>query len=164
MRRGYLYSCVAILFCILISSADATVVRVYANTPHWINTGISIPADSWADISASGSWSINVNGSFPMWWGPEGSGIAPSSFLVPGGPYGGLVGRIDLGPGFAVGTGGRFDSLTYGSGELWLAFNDQVANNGYADNGGYVDVTIIPEPATLSLLVLGGLTMFRKRK
>jgi len=50
----------------------------------------------------------------------------------------------------------------------WLGQNNPLAfriyDPYYPDNSGFLTVSIVPEPATLSLLVLGGLALLRRRK
>jgi hypothetical protein len=141
MARLLLYR-TAILLTVT-GSVHAVTIQVPANTPypHWFDTGVSVAEGQSLQISASGSWAYG--GGPSAWNGPGGNGeYAYGTWLVPAvAPAYSLVGRIGDGPGFAVGYGGTLDASTYGTGELYLAHNDQI--NGYSDNRGFVTVTII---------------------
>jgi len=135
-------SCIILILFAVVGSATAVTIQVPANTPypHWFDTGVSLSQGQSLLISATGSWYGSDTPPI-MWYGPEGTGSpAPSIFLVPGVSSAALVGRIDSGSGFFVGPGGTFDASVYGTGTLYLAFNDEV--NGYYNNGGFMSVTI----------------------
>ncbi len=71
-------------------------------------------------------------------------------------------------------TGDPFTAHTFSPDHVyvipWLGQNEPLAFNIYdvytGDNDGFltVNITPVPEPASLSLLVLGGLTLLRRRK
>lgn len=97
---------------------------------------------------------MNGNGPYPG---------APSDHLAPGLVSWSLVGRIDTGTPFQLGS--DIPMTASATGFLQLAFED----NYYPDNSGSYEVFVaptIPEPATLSLLGLGlaGLAVARRRQ
>jgi hypothetical protein len=69
--------------------------------------------------------------------------------------YGTLVGQIDNGSFFEVGT--SFDEVATQTGNLKLLYWDLATTQGYADNEGYVTatVTLVPVPGALLLAGLG---------
>ena len=100
----------------------------------WMDTGIELSAGRQLDISATG-----LANHVP--WGDmyDADGLAVvngPTFLASGLPIGALVGRIDNGPAFVIGT--DFSMPASASGRLYLGFNDSRCD----DNLGQYSVTV----------------------
>jgi hypothetical protein len=152
-----------------------------SSTVPWTDTGINIASGSQLDITASGlvAYALNiamVNANGGDWTGAQ--FFADSVF--PNTTTHSLIGKIggttDVGTGAPVpegtpGNGPGFVGTSYSevipiSGELFLGFNDEVGS--FQDNSGsfLVTISVIPEPSTLALAGLGGLSflLFHRRK
>jgi len=81
---------------------------------------------------------------------------------------------IDLAPYDWMGTtdGVDFSVHTYSPSHVYKLYyegtgsplNFSISDTHYGDNSGSLTVTIIPEPATLSVLALGGLALLRRSR
>jgi hypothetical protein len=115
-------------------TTTTTIVSVDALTAGWTDTGVLVPSGATVTLTATGTANcdypdcgdIDANGP---------GGTADSSFTAPGLPVLSLVGMIGTGSAFFVGTG---PTTVTGSGELYLAYNDNI----YWDNAGGFTVTI----------------------
>jgi hypothetical protein len=128
------------------TSTPVTTVTFSADVPGnsaWVDTGLRVTAGQNISISASGT--VNTYG------GGEGSNSGPngqtticqklddnSNCIINGAPYGLLVGRIDEGVPFRIGTG--LEMAAPASGTLYLMVNDNYGH--YDDNSGSYQVTI----------------------
>ncbi len=116
------------------------------------------PDDMWS--AGPGDRTSNADGLGNPFGGDYGTySFDGASFL-----YGSLVGRIDAGGWFLVGT--SLDTTASSAGTLYLAYWD--SNN--ADNSGSVSAEIavtrdaVPEPATAALLGLGLAALYGARR
>lgn len=75
-------------------------------------------------------------------------------------PYGALVGRIDAGDYFLIGT--NYAGNASATGTLYLYYWD--SNSGDNTEKISANVEAVPEPATLAALGLGALGLIRRRK
>lgn len=138
-----------------------------------LNHTITTPLDTGLSVSPGQRWVISVD-PLDMWragndvggvrlgnadglGNPYGSNFGfytygSSSFL-----YGTLVGQIDSGSFFEVGT--SYDEVVPQTGNLKLLYWDLVS--GYGDNSGYVTatVTLVPVPGALLLAGIGTATL-----
>ena len=119
----------------------------------WNHTGVKVTSGDKVSVRyLRGQWRSNPH------WGPtdaEGSSrnTAPDSYLLPGTPEGGLIGKVggnSLGGGCEPFVLGNEGSVPPGrEGELWLTVNDEVRPGesfaGFADNSGNVVVRITVE-------------------
>jgi hypothetical protein len=138
----------------------------------WKNTGLFLNAGDFFGLEATGAWRASPAGHGAPYGTPEGNVgpdgdkeivfgdvIAP---YVPQSRYA-LVGKIgtDLGGEFLVGS--SFSGSANDTGFLYLGFND----THYFDNSGFVvvnTVTVIPEPSTALLLVVGLIGLGLRKK
>ena len=108
----------------------------------------AVQAGDTISIQASGNWCMgtDVNG-VPICGGPNGIREAQADeqpILDPGAPIGALVARVGGGNWLVVGTGCSWKAAT--SGELWLAFNERLASEWWADNLGSLSVDVVVAP------------------
>jgi MYXO-CTERM domain-containing protein len=114
------------------------------------------PLPPWPVASLAQNWmqTVNIN---------IGAGPAPASALITGGPIGLLIG-----PNYLVAGNGGSIALAasiqfYENGVL--AGNQSVPANAPPGLNNYWDhIIVTPEPATLTLLALGGLALIRRRR
>lgn len=164
------------LLCALgTTSARATSLVVPSN-PLWTDTGIRLGVGQRVSITASGSWNWGTS----HFNGPDGDpGIYGGDFYS-GVPQGALIGYTGVDPfqghrgdssfwpqssGYlAVGSSANFTSLV--DGELWLGFNDDAFPEASFDNSGSVtaQIEVVPEPASLALLLFAGTTILFCRR
>ena len=153
----------------------ATVVNVDAVTDSW-NSGAGTGLDTGIALTAGQSFTVTVAaddlwsaGALPRWsnangltgtllaTGTDESGQAAGTVigtdfgLLDGFAYGELVGQIDGGAYFAVGT--DFAGTANATGTLKLFYWDTFT----ADNSGSVaaSVSVVPEPASVALMLAG---------
>jgi hypothetical protein len=89
-------------------------------------------------ITASGIWCLGSGNCF----GPDGEGTfnpTDNNTILPSEPKGTLIGRIDSGPWFRVGSGTTFVATVQGTVEV--IFNDKL--DAFGDNDGQLDVRIV---------------------
>ena len=166
----------------------ATVVNVDALTDSW-NSGAGTGLDTGIALTAGESFTVTVAaddlwsaGALPRWsnangltgtllaTGTDESGQAAGTVigtdfgLLDGFAYGELVGQIDGGAYFAVGT--SFAGTANATGTLKLFYWDTFT----ADNSGSVSATVsvVPEPTSVALMlaglgIVGGLARRRAR-
>jgi hypothetical protein len=118
----------------------ATVTYSVPATQPWSDTGLTVRSGLLVTIAATGTIQVNLGGTSQT---PNGQGGSPgcvgdSTFTAPGLACWSLIGRIDNGAPFEVGTLHSF-SVPAG-GHLYLGVNDQV--NGFWDNSGSWTATI----------------------
>ena len=118
---------------------------VDATKATWQDTGVSIPRGATASITAMGT---------AVWYVPSDLTSTPNGFgtcmnegtftcLAPGLPFASLVGKVDNGSPFEVGSG---PTTATGPGELMLGFDD----NNFSDNsGGFTASITAYTPVTL---------------
>ena len=166
----------------------STVVTVDAVADSW-NSGSGTGLDTGITLTAGEAFTVTVNpddlwsaGALPRWSNangltgtltatgtdesgqPAGTVIGTDFGLLNGFAFGELVGQIDNGAYFAVGT--DFDGTANASGTLKLFYWDTFT----ADNSGSVAATVsaVPEPGSLALMlagvgIIGGLARRRAR-
>src|SRR5262245_50973602 len=149
MKRRLLIAIVAVVMSLAWSVSTRAVPPPVTVTPEfsvilvdasagWVDTGL--------DIAAGEKWVLATEGlantgsdpfSFSSLVGPGGMLAAvplhncDSGCLLAGAPAYSLVGRIGAsGTGFYVGGGGRLESESFGTGRLYLGFND----SSFGDN------------------------------
>ena len=172
-----------ILALLLAGSAHNAAATVYTLqipcTQEWTDTGIDIAAGSLVGITASGTVQYgylgeqvtDANGGdytgqqfFP-------TAVLPNTIIVSLiGKIGGSTaidtgtpipeGTFGKGPGF-VGT--SYSQVVSTGGRLFLGFNDQLG--AYYDNYGSfsVNVSVVPEPSTLALLIVPGALLVARK-
>ena len=153
-------------------SVNAATIFIVDGATQWQATGVIVSAGQTLNIQATGLVIYIEDSSFPP-LSPDGFGaFGPSdpSNLLPSAPFGTLIGKIgstpvpEALPGFGAGFVGSSYSQTMPiSGELYLAFNDNV----YSDNGGSFTATIstVPIPAAAWLFgsALLGLGVIKRK-
>ncbi|HUI06300.1 MAG TPA: PEP-CTERM sorting domain-containing protein [Verrucomicrobiae bacterium] len=150
----------------------------------WYDTGIDISAGSELDITATGIVVYDTNNGFGYSSDANGGDWTGNNFLsdtvIPNTMIHSLIGKIggttDVGtgtpvpeglPGYGVGfIGTSYSKEVSTSGRLFLGYNDEVIPGWFNDNSGLFSVTVsvIPEPATWSLLALGVLALLGTRR
>ena len=120
-----------------VAHADQTTTISVPGAQPWTDTGVDILASNVVTIAASGT--IHIAGSDPGKT-PAGAGtgscvVSPSA-IAPDLPCWSLIGRIDNGTPFEVGTGTTF--IASAAGRLFLGVND----NFFGDNSGAWTATI----------------------
>lgn len=122
---------------------STTTVSVYASSPNWQSTGVSLRAGESISLSASGSvvhWKSR-DGSEKQTCGPSGvEGTTNENvYLAPGLRRMALVGKVGSST-FYVGSSTTYQARE--SGTLYLGINDTVYAGGCADNEGSWTVQI----------------------
>lgn len=168
------------LACLGAQGAPVTV----TSNPLWTYAGVL--TNNVSISGAVGTWTwADWSGS---WFGPEGDPIDDSYLYdewITNNRHGQLIGYVASGDEdpntyprvvpqddlrlFEIGTG-TVPLTGLGGSKLWLGFNDDWDGDAVWDNQGSVQVTVeglVPEPATLVLLGLGGaglLPFWRRRR
>lgn len=103
----------------------------------WMDTGLTVAAGEPLTITASGSASAISDPTSAH--GPDGYGAAAqhSDFLVPGLTIGALVGKIDNGAPFEVGSVFALPSPIAGT--LYLGFNDSLCGDNFGEYTVHAD-------------------------
>lgn len=156
----------ALVSSVTVTNANANAVGVFTvnSKVHGENTAYStlqVDAGNTLTISSTGNWTVdNIVPTYP-YTSAEGSSAIQ---LGNGFNLGALLGRIGSGPVFYVGT--YFNQMVSTSGILKLWINDDPSD--LADNDGSVtaNVSAVPLPAALPLLLsgLGMIGLARRRK
>lgn len=119
-----------------------------AATSPWQDTGLILSAGSTIYIAATGAISVNNFATETPAGDP--SCVPDTSFTAPGLTCWSLIGRIDGGRPFEIGTG-RVVRVPL-SGQLYLGVNDQVGYFG-DNSGSWTVITAVPSPASLIFVV-----------
>jgi hypothetical protein len=172
-KRTFFFIVVALLGSLLVAPsvfATSVIVDAKKGIANPLDTGINVtagqiltitcnPADDWSIYTPDPAYSCNANGMLV-----EGKQYTDpvSSYTA---NYGAMVGKIDNGPYFLVGT--SYGPTTVGlSGLLYLICWD----GRYDDNSGFItaDVNVVPIPASALLLGSGlmslGLLGWRRKR
>jgi hypothetical protein len=168
MRKSALLVLVASLLVVVGNSSAQDF--VIDPTLQWQGTGFQVNVGDCIHITASGIISassptgphsqVNPTGCRPYIpgscedWGTHPEDTAGSGYLVPGVLRYSLVGRINSGTPFEVGT--DFQMVSTEAGELELAFNDEY----YPDNSGQFDVWIAYCSSEIPTLTEWGMIIF----
>jgi len=110
-----------------------------ASQQQWTSTGLSVLRGQWVTFSSSGS--VHVGGDGNPTAGPEGvsGGARSPDAPVANAPAGALVGRINSGPAFLIGSNNRVQMTA--AGQLFLGVND----GHLQDNDGTFQVQVAVE-------------------
>lgn len=144
---------------------------IILSTTGWQQTPLILQqGDDFTVNYLGGTWSVDYL-NLP-YVGPEGYSSSVDDQIFAGckistsAPYARLLGRIDNGPTFSVGLGGRFIANT--SGTLYLRINDQDTclgdNNGWVSMGvraGSIDLEVISIETTIQPICSGTSVTFK---
>jgi hypothetical protein len=131
-------------------AVETRTLTVAANSPNWLDTGLSLSAGASATLAATGDGTCHAGGASDCPVGnPNGVGFTCASNPIVGSvppgpagpnvPYGALAGKVGTsGTPFLVGAG----KTVGGSGELFLVYNDCDPPSGYSDNAGTFTVKV----------------------
>lgn len=130
------------------------------------NTGLFLSSGDLLEISATGTWS-NAPLSYNLIFGPNGNPYENivSGYSGAGYPVAALLGRLGNNSYFFIGS--SYSNYVTQSGVLYLGFNDTDYGNNWGTVNTDVNVSPVPEPSSILLLSIGGLTtalLKRKRK
>jgi hypothetical protein len=131
---------ISVLICWMLSAAEPAdrTVHVPAKQP-WTATGITLAKGDQLRVQASGKVAMDTDGLFTT---PDGlKTFTDLRSVLPGGPLGGLVGRIGTGAVFFIGSEKTFPARD--AGELFLGINESVNRPAvFFDNSGEWTVKI----------------------
>jgi hypothetical protein len=105
-----------------------TIMRAIRPSPSWQDTLIRLHDGQRIVIDVEGTWSPDMRDQV-VWCGADGVHRLPGGpdYLMPGANVGAVVARIGEGKLLAVGS--RFDYVVAEEGVLYLAMNENPANN-----------------------------------
>ena len=108
-----------------------TILRTVRPSPEWQDTLIRIQSGQRLVIDTEEVWSPDMRNQV-VWCGADGvyNHAATAGYLLPGTNVGALIGRIDSGTIFAIGS--RFDRFIEQQGVLYLAMNENPNHNNQA--------------------------------
>lgn len=173
MRRTIRVAAVLALALAWAATASASLV-IPALSYGWVDTGVNVAGPY--QVTASGTWSWG-SGDYVTATGNDAVGALWDEYYA-GAQKAGLVAYVGAAPGgdlAPVGSPGYYailDGMQYidfgAGGHLWMVINDDGQSWAWDDNAGAltVDLTAVPEPATIALsgLAAAVLMIFRRRK
>ena len=144
-------------------SAPTTVKFYYDHETHWITDNsnsiiATAPGSYQSEMGATGDWQPDFLGSWLQ--DPDGDGLYSFQAVLPGGDYetkAAINESWDQNYGLGGVPGGPNIPFTVPGPSSKMLFEFEGITN-------VLTVTLVPEPTTLSLLILGSLTVLRRRR
>ena len=181
LLKGVLAVATALAFCTPVVAAPISV-EIFANGNSStggtaLDTGLDLVAGNRlvSSVSPTDCWSAGAANRISNANGLDGTSPAPCEptgdfgFHSQDGEtfrYGALVGRIDGGDWFLLGT--SYDAIVSSTGRLFLAYWDSNSGDNFGSVTALIDVnpSQVPEPGTLGLvgLALLGMASLRQRR
>jgi len=164
-----------VIFMLVLGMASAANAVLYLNA-NVDNTGVTVDgiadADMYLIVVSDGTLSpLNATALGTMPPVPDASKYSgPASDMaevmyIPEGMTGGdwFVGSWSLFPPYSEGKYLTLSCAYTGSATVWAAYFDELLNEG-AGGSVFIGEVLLPEPATIALLGLGGLLLCRRKK